>query len=317
MHIVHYTVRLHDVNKRLDIFLAEQPLQLTRSHIKRLIDAACVTVNRQKGKAAIRLRNGDEVEVRLPRPREAQAQPEDIPLEILHEDASVILVNKPAGMVVHPAAGNYSGTLVNALLFHCSSLQGVGGVLRPGIVHRLDKGTSGVLVVAKNDQAHQHLSRQFKYRSVRKRYTALVHGHMKEEAGCIDLPIGRHAYDRKKISTQTKTGRSALTHWKVIGRYTGVSLLAVTIQTGRTHQIRVHLASLHHPIVGDSVYGSSKRLSHIKSDLLRSRLAHLNRPFLHASLLGFEHPASHCYVEYTAPLPPSLTELLTLLESER
>lgn len=316
MHIFHYSVDPHDVNKRLDIFLAEQTLPLTRSHIKKLITTQSVTVNKHFEKAAFRLKHGDEIEVCVPEPSEPRAEPENIPLHILYEDESIILVNKPSGMVVHPAAGNYSGTLVNALLFHCSFIQGVGGVLRPGIVHRLDKGTSGVLVVAKNDSAHQNLSRQFKNHSVRKIYTALVHGEMEEDEGCIDIEIGRHTYDRKKMSTRTKKGRCAVTHWKVIHRYSGFSLLEVTITTGRTHQIRVHLSSAHHPITGDSVYGSKKRLSHIKSALLRKHFSALQRPFLHASLLGFEHPVTHCYQEFAASLPGTLTHLLTLLESE-
>ena len=316
MHNFQYIVDFHNANKRLDIFLSEQTLPLTRSHIKKLIAAQSVTVNKQKEKAAFRLKKGDTVEVCVPEPREARAEPENIPLEVLFEDESIILVNKPAGMVVHPAAGNYSGTLVNALLFHCSFIQGVGGVLRPGIVHRLDKGTSGVLVVAKNDLAHQNLSQQFKNHSVRKIYTALVHGQMADDEGSIDVKIGRHSYDRKKMSTHTKKGRFAITHWKVIRRFTGFSLLEVSIHTGRTHQIRVHLSSAHHPITGDSVYGSKKRLSHIQSDILRKHFSTLQRPFLHASLLGFEHPVTHCYQEFVASLPEPLTHLLTLLESE-
>lgn len=304
-----------NANKRLDIFLSEQTLPLTRSHIKKLITAQSITVNKQKEKAALRLKIGDSIEVCLPEPREARAEPENIPLDVLYEDASIILVNKPAGMVVHPAAGNYSGTLVNALLFHCSFIQGVGGVLRPGIVHRLDKGTSGVLVVAKNDPAHQNLSRQFKNHSVKKIYTALVHGQMAEDEGFIDMKIGRHSYDRKKMSTHTKKGRFAVTHWKVMRRFSDFSLLEVSIQTGRTHQIRVHLSWAQHPILGDSVYGSKKRLTHIKSDILRNQCTALQRPFLHATLLGFEHPDTHCYQEFVAPLPQPLTQLLTVLEN--
>jgi 23S rRNA pseudouridine1911/1915/1917 synthase len=316
MHIFHYSVDPHDVNKRLDIFLAEQTLPLTRSHIKKLITTQSVTVNKHFEKAAFRLKHGDEIEVCVPEPSEPRAEPENIPLHILYEDESIILVNKPSGMVVHPAAGNYSGTLVNALLYHCSFIQGVGGVHRPGIVHRLDKGTSGVLVVAKNDLAHQNLSQQFKNHSVRKIYTALVHGQMADDEGSIDVKIGRHSYDRKKMSTHTKKGRFAITHWKVIRRFTGFSLLEVSIHTGRTHQIRVHLSSAHHPIIGDPVYGSKKSLSHIKNDFLLKQCTALERPFLHATLLGFEHPATHRYQEFVAPLPQPLTQLLTLLESE-
>jgi len=316
MNTFQYIVDSHNANKRLDTFLSEQHLPLTRSHIKKLIAAQSVTVNKHTEKAAFRLKQGDRVDLCVPEPAEARVEPENIPLDVLFEDESIILVNKPAGMVVHPAAGNYSGTLVNALLFHCSFIQGVGGVLRPGIVHRLDKGTSGVLVVAKNDLAHQSLSHQFKNHSVRKIYTALVHGQMEEDEGSIEVKIGRHSYDRKKMSTHTKKGRCAVTHWKVIRRFAGFSLLEVSIHTGRTHQIRVHLSSAHHPIMGDSVYGPKKGLSHIKSDILRKQCAALQRPFLHATLLGFEHPATHRYQEFVAPLPQPLTQLVTLLETE-
>lgn len=317
MRTVYYTVESPHARKRLDIFLSEQALALTRSHIKKLIASRSVRVNEHDAKAALRLKCGDRIAVSLSEPREPHAEPENIPLQILHEDESLILVNKPAGMVVHPAAGNHSGTLVNALLFHCSSLRGVGGVLRPGIVHRLDKGTSGVLVVAKNDSAHHALSQQFKNRTVRKVYTALVHGRMHEDEGRIDLKIGRHLHDRKKMSTRTKKGRSAVTCFRVTGRYRDSSLIEVSIQTGRTHQIRVHLASLHHPIVGDTVYGGGKRFSSRRNDVLEKGCSALARPFLHASLLGFEHPATHCYQEYVAPLPQPLTDLLSLLEREQ
>jgi 23S rRNA pseudouridine1911/1915/1917 synthase len=312
----HYIVDSRDAHKRLDVFLSEQSLPLTRSQLKKLIAAQSVTVNSTKEKAAFRLKEGDKIELSLPEPREARAEPENIPLDIIFEDESIILVNKPAGMVVHPAPGNYSGTLVNALLFHSSFIQGVGGVLRPGIVHRLDKGTSGVLVVAKNDSSHHNLSRQFKNHSVRKVYTTLVYGKMEADEGSIDMEIGRHSHDRKKMSTRTKKGRIAVTHWKVIRRYAHFSLLEVTIQTGRTHQIRVHLSSTHHPIIGDCVYGSKKILTHIHGDLVRQQCTALKRPFLHASLLGFKHPVTHSYQEFTAPLPALLTKLLTLLERE-
>ena len=309
-----YIVDSHDTHKRLDVFLSEQSLPLTRSQLKKLIAAQSVTVNSITEKAAFRLKEGDEIALSLPEPREAQAEPENIPLDIIYEDESIILVNKPSGMVVHPAPGNYSGTLVNALLFHSSFMQGVGGVLRPGIVHRLDKGTSGVLVVAKNDSAHHNLSRQFKNHSVKKIYTSLVYGTMEGDEGSIDTEIGRHSYDRKKMSTRTKKGRPAVTHWKVIRRYTQSTLLEVSIQTGRTHQIRVHLSSSHHPIIGDYVYGSKKILTHIHSHLVRQQCTALQRPFLHASLLGFRHPDTDSYQEFTAPLPPPLTQLLTLME---
>ncbi len=313
---INYLVDSPDAQKRLDVYLTEKNSSLTRSHIKKLIDCHSVTVNSQSVKVSCRLRAGDVVDVLLEKPRELHVEAQDIPLDILYEDDFIIVVNKPAGMVVHPASGNYSGTLVNALLFHCSFIQGVGGVLRPGIVHRLDKGTSGVLVVAKNDFAHLSLSRQFKNRTVQKSYTALVFGQLNEDEGQIGLEIGRHRQDRKKMSTHTKRGRSAYTQWKVTQRYTSFSLLDVSIKTGRTHQIRVHLSSIHHPIVGDSVYGSRKRLAQIPNQVIRAGCNALKRPFLHARRLGFNHPSSGAYHEFESQLPAELQDLLTVINRE-
>ena len=312
-----YTVELNSCKKRLDHFLSEQNLPLTRSQIKRLIDNQLVTINHLSAKPSCRVKKGDLIELDLHEPKEPTVEPENIPIDILYEDDSIVVVNKRSGMVVHPAAGNHSGTLVNALLFHCSFLSGVGGVMRPGIVHRLDKGTSGVLVVAKNDNAHQSLSRQFKNRKVKKIYRALVRGQMEAEKGTVDAEIGRHREDRKKMSTRTKKGRVALTHWKVLKRYNELCLLEIEIKTGRTHQIRVHLSSSHHPIVGDSVYGSKKGMSRIKNDMLIKRLNSLSRPFLHAYLLGIHHPDDNSYQEFIAPLPGELNEILTLFGSEK
>jgi 23S rRNA pseudouridine1911/1915/1917 synthase len=312
-----YTVDHSSSKKRLDLFLSEQTLQLTRSQIKKLIDNRLVKVNHCLTKASCRIKKGDLIELDLQEPKESKIEAENIPLDILYEDDSIIVVNKTAGMVVHPAAGNYSGTLVNALLFHCSFITGVGGILRPGIVHRLDKGTSGVLVVAKSDSAHQILSRQFKKRSVKKVYRALVYRQIEEDEGIIELEIGRHYSDRKRMSTRTKKGRLAVTQWKVLKRYKNFSLLDIVIKTGRTHQIRVHLSSSHHPIVGDNVYGSKRGLSQIKSEIIKRRLSNLTRPFLHAHLLGFHHPQDNRYQEFIAPLPEELKEILTLLESKK
>lgn len=313
---LNYLVDSPDAQKRLDVYLAEQNSSLTRSHIKKLIDSHSVTVNSQAVKVSCRLRAGDAIEVLFEKPRELQIEAQDLPLDIIHEDDFIIVVNKPAGMVVHPAAGNYSRTLVNALLYHCSFIQGVGGVLRPGIVHRLDKGTSGTLVVAKNDSAHLSLSRQFKNRTVKKSYTALVFGHLNEDEGQITLEIGRHRQDRKRMSTHTSRGRSACTRWVVQRRYTSFSFLDVSITTGRTHQIRVHLSSLHHPIVGDSVYGNRKRLSQIPNQVIRERCSALTRPFLHARRLGFKHPSTDVYHEFDSPLPAELQDLLNIIERE-
>lgn len=312
-----YTVNYNGAEKRLDLFLSEQNLPITRSQIKKLIDDKQVKVNYFSARASRRVKKGDLVELDLPEPKKPEIEPSDIPIDILFEDDHIIVVNKPAGMVVHPAAGNYSETLVNALLFHCSFLSAIGGVLRPGIVHRLDKGTSGVMVVAKNDIAHQNLSSQFKNRSVKKVYRALVYRQMEDDEGIIDLEIGRHYKDRKKMSTLTRKGKLAVTHWKVIQQYENFSLLEISIRTGRTHQIRVHLSSCHHSIVGDSVYGSKKGLSQIKIDVLRKRLGTLPRPFLHAYMLGFHHPQDNSYREFIAPLPDELNEILTILESEK
>lgn len=312
-----YTVDHNSAKKRLDLFLSEQTLSLTRSQIKKLIDAKRVKVNHLSVKASCRVNKGDLIEVAVQAPQKSKIEPKNIPLDILFEDDAIVVVNKPAGMVVHPAVGNYSETLVHALLFHCSFLSGVGGILRPGIVHRLDKGTSGALVVAKNDSAHQSLLRQFKNRTVKKIYRALVHRQMEKDEGTIELEIGRHYADRKKMSTRTKKGRTAVTQWKVLQRYKHLSLLEIGIQTGRTHQIRVHLSSCQHPIVGDSVYGNKKGFSQIKSEIVRKGLSTLARPFLHACLLGFQHPLDNRYQEFIAPLPETLVEILTLIESEK
>jgi 23S rRNA pseudouridine1911/1915/1917 synthase len=309
-----YRVDAPDEHKRLDVYLAEHNTSLTRSQIKKLVDYHSVTVNNKQVKASCRLKLGDVIELQTAKPREPQLIAENLPLEILFEDDFIIVVNKAAGIVVHPAAGNYSGTLVNALLYHCSFIQGVGGILRPGIVHRLDKGTSGVIVVAKSDSAHLNLTRQFKYRTVKKVYTAMVLGRLREDEGQIHADIGRHRYDRKKMSTHSARGRTASTRWVVKRRFTDFTLLDVTIQTGRTHQIRVHLASLHHPILGDSVYGKRKTLQNITAAAVREHCSRLKRPFLHARLLGFNHPQNGDYCEFESPLPPELKELLSIIE---
>lgn len=309
-----YRVDAPDVHKRLDVYLAEHNTSLTRSHIKKLIDSHAVTVNSHQVKVSCRLKRGDLIELQIEKPREPQLVAENLPLDILFEDDVIIVVNKPAGMVVHPAAGNYSGTLVNALLYHCSFMEGVGGILRPGIVHRLDKGTSGVIVVAKNDSAHLNLTRQFKNRTVKKIYTAMVLGQLREDGGKIDSHIGRHRYNRKKMSTHSARGRTASTRWVVKRRFTDFSLLDVTIETGRTHQIRVHLASLHHPILGDRVYGNRKMLSKVTDTTVKNHCSRLTRPFLHARLLGFNHPQKGDYLEFESPLARELEELLSIIE---
>jgi 23S rRNA pseudouridine1911/1915/1917 synthase len=317
METVRYTVDSHADKKRVDLFLAERLAVLTRSHIKKLIESHRVLVNRVPVKPSLRVRQGDVVELTMPPPREPAITPEPIPLDIICEDESILVINKPAGMVVHPAAGNYTGTLVHALLSHCRFLSGIGGVQRPGIVHRLDKDTSGLLVVAKSDAAHHNLARQFKNRVVTKQYQALVCGQMRDERGSISLEIGRHRSDRKKMSVHTRKGRAALTEWKVMERFDECTLLEVGIKTGRTHQIRVHLAAVQHPIVGDSVYGGKTCFARTADHKLPIGLKRLNRPFLHAYLLGFAHPVTGQQLRFTQPLPEELHALVTVLREKQ
>lgn len=292
--------------ERLDLFLSKQELFLTRSQVKRVADEGKVWVNNRKVKPGYRLRAGDIVSIRKEEPREYSLASEEIPLDVVFEDRSIIVVDKPPGMVVHPAAGNYSGTLVNALLFHCKDLSGIGGVLRPGIVHRLDKHTSGLIVAAKSDVAHRGLAAQFKEHLVTKVYKALVHGAVREE-GVVNLSIGRHPVDGKKMSTKSRRGKEAITRWSVVESYGPVTLLDVKIETGRTHQIRVHLNALGHPVVGDSVYGNSKkRIKDLRDTSLRTILNDVARQALHASRIGFRHPETGRYMEFSSPLPADI-----------
>lgn len=304
-----------ETGTRLDVFLSRQYDPVTRSRIKRMIDEGLVGVNGEHAKPAARLKAGDIVVVVKVEPRDAAVVPEDIPLAIMYEDSSILIVDKSAGMVVHPAAGNYSGTLVNALLFHCDGLSGIGGVKRPGIVHRLDKHTSGLMVVAKTDEAHNGLSRQFKGHSVKKIYRALVHGDIEGDRGIIEMPIGRDPKDRKKMSPRSRRGKPALTAWTVARRFGGVTLLDVRIKTGRTHQIRVHLSARGYPLIGDDVYGNSrKKVRALQDRALREVLLRMKRQALHASVLGFYHPVSNAYMEFNAPLPADMAGLCRDLE---
>jgi len=285
---------------RVDLALARLS-GISRAQVRRWIDAGRVRVNGRVRRASARVRVGDELEATPAEPVASPLTPEAIPLAILHEDEEVIVIDKPAGLVMHPSAGHAGGTLVNALLHHCGNLAGVGGVLRPGIVHRLDQGTSGVLVVAKSDGAHTALARQFHDHSIEREYRALIRGLPGRDEGRVDRPIGRHPRDRKRMSVRSHRGREARTAWRVLGRFptSNHSWLAVFPETGRTHQIRVHLASAGLPIVGDSVYGRAKREA-------RS----LARPALHAQVLGFTHPQTGERLRFEAPLPADLEQLL-------
>jgi len=287
-----------DIGARLDVFLAEEIDNATRSAVQKWIAAGLVQVNEKPCKANYKLRADDAVDVTVPEPVPIDAVPEDIPIEVLYEDDWLIVVNKAKGMVVHPAAGHLTGTLVNALLYRCGgSLSGINGALRPGIVHRIDKDTSGVLVVAKNDAAHTSLSVQLADHSMTRRYEGVVHGRVREESGTIDKPIGRHPVERKKMAVLPE-GRTAVTHYtvrEVFGQYTHID---ARLETGRTHQIRVHMASIGHPLAGDTVYGREKQPFKLAGQAL------------HAATLGFAHPEDGRYMEFAAPPPAYFAALL-------
>lgn len=249
-----FLVESNDVGKRIDVFLSEKIEDMSRSRIQKLIEDNKIKVNAKEIKSNYKIKNGDEITVEVPKPVMLQIQAEDIDIDILYEDDDIVVVNKPQGMVVHPAAGNYTGTLVNALLKKCRTLSSINGVIRPGIVHRIDKDTSGVLVVAKNDYAHQHLAEQIKEHTVKRVYIALTEGVIKQDQGTIDKPIGRHPIHRKKMAV-IENGKRAVTHFKVLERYKENTLVEARLETGRTHQIRVHMAYIGYPLVGDPVYG--------------------------------------------------------------
>ncbi|MBI3664144.1 MAG: RluA family pseudouridine synthase [Acidobacteria bacterium] len=299
----HFTVSPDDAGQRLDRFLTTQLPDLSRSRIAELIDEGHVRVNGARAKRAHRVAAGEGIEVVvLPRPS-LDAVPEAIPLEILYEDDDLLVVNKPAGMTVHGGAGAARGTLVNALLHHFKKLSTVGGPLRPGIVHRLDKDTSGALVVARNDAAHRRLAEQFQKRTVEKTYLALVHGRLKRDAGTIDLPVARDLARRTRMTTRRGEGREARTDWKVLARLESFTLVLVRIHTGRTHQIRVHFSALGHPVVGDTLYGAPRQPRGPRGGVA---LPPLGRNFLHAARISFEHPRTGRRVTVTAPMPPEL-----------
>ena len=308
-----YIVGENEQGLRLDVFLSQTDKDLSRSQAKRLIEEGDVLVEGKSARGSRLLKLGETVSLHKPPPVSPEIVPEDIPLDILYEDDSLIVVDKPPGMVVHPAAGNYGGTLVNALQFHCRDLSGIGGVMRPGIVHRLDKGTSGLMVVAKSDEAHRHLSEQFKNRRVSKQYTALVHGNLRQDEGVVDAPVGRHPVERKKMSTKSRRGKEAITRWRVLERFGDFTLVEAKIDTGRTHQIRVHLSSLGHPVVGDSVYGGSKRT--VETPEMRAVVKKLTRQALHAGRLSFAHPVTGQEMTFESPLPEDMDEVIRYLRS--
>ena len=288
---------------------------LTRSMARRLIESGLVTVDGTEQKPSLKLKGGEKIRVTIPPPVPAEPEAEDIPLEILYEDADLVVVNKPAGMVVHPGAGNPGGTLVNALLGHCRDLSGVGGELRPGIVHRIDKDTTGVLVVAKNDPTHRALSHQFKEHTIKRVYLALVFGSPRSDKGRIEAAIGRHPVDRKRMTGAVGRGKRAVTHWRVEKRYPGVTLLRLMLETGRTHQIRVHLSEAGHPLAGDATYGGGGRLASLQDTELRQLIKDLGRQALHAKTLGFIHPASGEYLEFDTDLPHDMARIIDYLET--
>jgi 23S rRNA pseudouridine1911/1915/1917 synthase len=312
-----YDVGAGDEGIRLDVYLAGCSAGLSRSQIRKAVEEGRVHVDGRTVKAGHRLRPGEVVELRIPDPEPSELRPEEIPLSILYEDEHLLVVDKPAGMVVHPAAGHSSGTLVHALLHHCRDLSGIGGVLRPGIVHRLDRDTSGLLLVAKTDGAHRSLTEQFRDRRIEKTYLALVQGSPPAEEGEIRLPVGRHPADRKRMSTRSARGREAVTRWHVRERFGTVTLLEVDLLTGRTHQIRVHLGAQGYPVVGDSVYGRSGWAKTVADPETRAILRGVKRQALHAARIAFRHPVSGTPLSFRSPLPADLAELCEALRGRR
>lgn len=287
---------------RIDRFLSEQYEDLSRSFLQKLLKSGLVCADGKPVKASYKVSEGDLITFEVPKAVEPEILPEDIPLDILFEDRDVILVNKPKGMVVHPAAGHYTGTLVNALMFHCrEDLSGINGVLRPGIVHRIDMDTTGVIIACKNDLAHNSIAGQLKEHSITRRYQAIVHGVLKDDEGTVDAPVGRHPQDRKKMCINEKNGKRAVTHYKVLKRYRNFTHIECRLETGRTHQIRVHMAYIGHPLLGDVVYGPAKCPYRLTGQTL------------HAGILGFMHPRTGEYMEFSAPLPNYFQKLLLTL----
>lgn len=293
--------------ERLDKYLSMIYPELSRSFFQKLIKDGNILVNDKVHKANFRISEGDFVSVTIPDAVETAIEPENIPLDILYEDSEVLIVNKPKGMVVHPSVGHYSGTLVNAVMFHCAdSLSGINGAIRPGIVHRIDRDTTGSLIVCKNDESHVKIAEQIKAHSVKRIYVGIVCGNLKDDSGTIEGAIGRHPIDRKKMAINEKNGKPAITHYKVLERFGNYTYVQFQLETGRTHQIRVHMASIGHPLLGDELYSSGK-----------SPFGHLQGQCLHAKTIGFIHPSFQEYVEFSAPLPDYFAKLLLRLKSQR
>jgi 23S rRNA pseudouridine1911/1915/1917 synthase len=298
---------------RLDLYISSQLEGETRAAVQRLIEAGNVLIDGHPARASQKLKGGEQITVEIPEPSEAAPKPESIPLEVLYEDHDLIVINKPAGMVVHPGPGNSSGTLVNALLAHCTDLSGIGGELRPGIVHRLDKGTSGVLVAAKNDRAHQSLSGQFHAHSVKRIYQALVFGNPPEDGGKIEGIIGRHPTERLRQSGKARHGKHSVTRWRVKERYGRITLMELRLETGRTHQIRVHMTEAGFPLLGDPLYPDGGRVNNLADPRLKKMITSLGRQALHARTLGFIHPVTAEFMEFSSPLPDDLQALCDYL----
>ena len=300
MEVVTFTVEAGDEGMRIDSYLTAELNSLSRSYLQKILKTGGVTVNGSQVRANYRIREDEKIVLTIPEEQEPDILPEDIPLDILYEDQELLIVNKPKDMVVHPAAGHYSHTLVNALMFHChGQLSGINGILRPGIVHRIDKDTTGALVVCKTDQAHQSLAAQLAVHSITRRYRAIVHGNLTDDEMTIEGDIGRHPTERKKMAVHVKNGKPAVTHVKVLKRFRSFTYVECVLETGRTHQIRVHMASVGHPLLGDTLYGPKK-----------CPVAGLQGQTLHAMVLGFLHPKSGEYMEFTAPLPDYFQQLL-------
>ena len=293
-----------DQGERLDVFLASNVEEFSRSYIQKLIEKGFLEINGSVVKLKkYKVKSNDKMVIHSPEPEKLEVDAEDIPLEVVYEDEDVIVINKPKGMVVHPAVGNYSGTMVNALLFHCKNLSTINGIIRPGIVHRIDKDTSGLLVVAKNDRAHNFLAEQFKVHDIKRVYNAVAYGNIIDDQGTINKPIGRHPTNRLKMAVTDLNSKEAVTHYQVVERYGNFTHIQARLETGRTHQIRVHLAYIHHPLLGDLVYGPKKPKYKIEGQIL------------HAKILGFIHPSTKRYMEFDSDLPCHFLEAISIIKS--